>query len=153
MSFRPKGEILTHITYRSMPIHFSMGTISSNQSSNQTSYIARLAWQHSFIYSHIGRQTTRRQCFGYPVARARCILCHGSRLHRLRPFISATQKPGILCYSSKIQSQVSQDILTPRRQKYWTTVRSNHHVHRLLCQSARALGSDHSILLKQKDFF
>lgn len=69
--------------YRSMPVSFSLDTISKEESRYQTPYAARPKRQHFNIYPHFRQQVARCQHSRPVTAGSRCILRNGLRLSGL----------------------------------------------------------------------
>src|SRR3989344_91648 len=70
--------------HRPVPVGVSLGPVSLDQGGHQAAHALGPAWQHPHVPAHQRRQTARRQCPRPVAARARRLLRHGSRLHRLR---------------------------------------------------------------------
>ncbi len=65
--------------HRSVSICFPMDPVSIHQICRQTSHPARSTRQYSNVYSYLEWKDARCECAGYPDARGRGVLHHGSR--------------------------------------------------------------------------
>src|SRR5712692_7769653 len=70
--------------HRSLSVAVSVGQIPQAQSRGQNAHAAGSARQHSHVHPHHGWQGARREHPRRDPARGRCVLRHGSRLHRFR---------------------------------------------------------------------
>ena len=112
---------------RFMPVSISLGTVSQNQRSHQTSYITQPTRQYSRVHPYFRRKTARCQCSRYFNCSARFLLSDGSRLCRFRPSLYHTAGIRFFCNTQQTQLPVQKTLLASRGQIHRSAVRPNYH--------------------------
>ena len=124
------GVRLRFHDHRSVPGALPVGTISPPQGCRQAPHADRPARQYPLFCPHFQRKTTRCQRSGSSSDRARRLLHHGSRLHRLCPARMPSTRHGVLRHTCQEESRVPPPRESHGRQDHWPTQRSDDRAHR-----------------------
>jgi len=112
---------------RSMPVHFSLGTLPG---SRPTSYPAGPAGQYPELHPHLRWKTPRGQRSGHHSYGSRRFLHNGSRLHGFHQTLCCCPSRRFLRDPSKVQSQKSQALFPSSGQSHRGCVRTIHPTDR-----------------------
>ncbi len=113
--------------YRFMPVFFSLGTVSQNQSCHQTPYLAQLTRQHSRVHTYFRWKTARCQCSRHFNRSAWILLSDGSRISGFRPALYDTASIRFFCNTQQTQLSIQETLLSSRRQIHRPEMRSDYH--------------------------
>ena len=98
--------------HRSVSFAVSLGAISQTQGGHQSAHPDGLAWQYPLFYPHHSRQRARCQYPRRVAFTTRCLLRHGSGLHRLRSSLYLHQEFGLLLWFVPKAISITADSLT-----------------------------------------
>ena len=111
-----------------------------DESRREDAHAARFARQHPEFHPHLGRQAARRSRARYAGAGSGRHLCHGSRVCRFRPPVSAAPGRRVFRDARQIQSQRPPGLFGRDRSHDRCHRRSNHRAGRAL-HEARLSGA------------
>ena len=115
---------------RSVPVHFSLGTLPDSKGGRPTSYPAGSAGQYPKLHPHLRRKTPRGQRSGHHSSGSRRFLHHGSRLHGLLQTLRCYSSLRFLRDPSQVQSQEPQALFPSSGQIHRGCVRPIHPTDR-----------------------
>ena len=130
----PNGLCTRCHNHRSLSVHVSMGQLQKEQGSRQAAYLTGLALQHSDVYSHLRRQTSRSQYTRHRSFRTRRVLCHGSWLSGLLQIEQPFTGLSLPSDSRKVQSPVPENLLASSGSLNRFDLRSDDHALRILSE-------------------
>ena len=112
--------------YRPLPVSFSMGKFSQNQSSYQAPHIAGSEGKHSRIHPHFRWQIARCQRSRFLTNRSWRLLCHGSRISRLPATIFSQPDISLFRNPRKIKHQIQAALFAPSGQDNRSNLRPDN---------------------------
>ncbi len=115
---------------RSVPVHFSLGTLPDSKGGCPTSYATGSAGQYPKLHPHLRRKTPRGQRSGHHSSGSRRFLHHGSRLHGFLQTLCGYPSLGFLRDPSQVQSQESQTVFPSSGKSHRGCVRPIHPTDR-----------------------
>lgn len=122
---------------RSVPVHFSLGTLPDSKGSRPTSYPVGSSGQYPELHPCFRRKTPRGQRSGYHSPGSRRFLHYGSRLYGFLQTLCCYPSFRFLRDPSQVQSQESQALFPFSGQIHRGCVRSIHPADR--CEVSRGL--------------
>ncbi len=110
---------------RFMPIAFSLGQVSQDQSRDQNAYASGFTWPDTIFRRDNASKNSRCEYSRHTRSGVRRFLHHGSRVSRFRKALPVQSSSGFLYHTRKGQLQMPAHLLPFRRQNNRITFRSN----------------------------
>ncbi len=134
--------------HRPLPVNIPMSKIPSPQGCNQAPYFNEFAWSNSGVYPYFTRQNARCESFGFTPANARSLLCHGSRISRLREALCVASSQSIFRNKGHRKSKTHSAIFKSRGQNHGPAMRPDRCADRAVIKTKISRATETNQILR-----